>query len=348
MKEREDNKEEEKFNIKVEFYGEKKDLQINSNFNCTIKNMLTLFNIPQNQINGLTLNYFDEDGDSILLSTEEDYKIFFQQIKEKAVDSLILEINNNQKKAPISNLDINHNNEKQVIQENNQINKGINNVVNNNNKGLNNINKNNNINSSNNFNYNNNFESNNNSMNSDIPIDDIIFKYKCHNCSIYPIICILYYCPVCKFYLCEDCSKNVQNHIHPILKIESKKELKKIIDDEKNEIRNINNKDFNGSKLITKNYYPNIQDNNNNYYNNNNFNGNTLINNYPNSQENNYYNNINNNYDPNMQHNSNNHYNNHNSNDRNNPANLFFTLANNLGEVIAKPFENLMKVVEQI
>ena len=327
MKERDDNRE-ENCTVTVEFYGEKKDLQINSNFNCTIKSIFSIFNIPPNQINAFTLSYFDEDGDSILLSTEEDYKIFFQQIKEKSVNTLIVEINNNPKIAPNPGFDITQNNEKQIAQANNQINKGNNNLINNNNNELNNIN---NINSSNNFNNNKNSEINKNIINNEVPINDIIFEYKCNCCSICPIICILYYCPQCKMYLCEDCSKNVQNHIHPILKIESKNELKKIMDDENNEIKNINNNsyirngfnDYYDHSLITKNY-PNVQDNN--YYNNNNYNPN-IQHNYPNNHHNNSFNH------------DNNHIN------REDPI---LNFANNFLEFITKPIDDLFKIPDSM
>ena len=321
MKEIDDNIE-ENYNITVEFYGEKKDLQINSNFICTIKSILSIFNIPPNQINAFTLSYFDEDGDSILLSNEEDYKIFWDQIKVKSVNTLIVDINKDPKLAPNPGFDILLNNEIQMAQENNQINKGNNNLINNNNNDLNNINNINNINSSNNFNNINNIEiNNNNNINNEIPINDIVFEYKCNNCSICPIICILYYCPQCKLYLCEDCNKNVQNHIHTILKIESKNELKKIMDDENNEIKNVNNNPYNQNDF--NDYYdPNL-----------------ITKNYPNVQDNNYYNN--NDYYPNNQHNNPN-------NHRINLEDPILNLANNLVELFIKPFEDLVKYPDSI
>ena len=46
----------------------------------------------------------------------------------------------------------------------------------------------------------------------------------------------MYYCPNCPLYLCEDCKKNIDNHFHGFIKIESKKQLLEIKEKENNEI----------------------------------------------------------------------------------------------------------------
>ena len=86
MEEKNDN--EETFNIKLNLYDELIDLKVNSDYNYFVKNICTILNISPEQLKSFSLSYNDEDGDSILLSTEEDYTIFFQQVKEKTVNSL--------------------------------------------------------------------------------------------------------------------------------------------------------------------------------------------------------------------------------------------------------------------
>jgi hypothetical protein len=248
MKEKNEN--EENYNIKINIYNELIDFKINSDYNNFIHNFCKIFNVAPEKINSFILSYNDEDGDSIMLTTEEDYIIFFQQVKEKTVNSLIVEINENKNNDidPIECFGSALNYQEQIDQANNQI-KNDNNNMNNNINSNSDINLNNIVNSndkivnsyeninldidSNSQNYNNLISNNDNNNNGQI--DDIIFEYKCSNCSTYPIICILYYCPKCNMYLCETC-KNMKSHNHPFLEIKSKKELIKIKDKENEEI----------------------------------------------------------------------------------------------------------------
>ena len=78
--------------------------------------------------------------------------------------------------------------------------------------------------------------------NEEIPLDDLIFDYKCSNCQMYPIICQIFYCDKCQYYLCEDCEKKGVFHEHNLLVIESKNELKKIKDKE-NDVLDKNRKE---------------------------------------------------------------------------------------------------------
>ena len=290
MEEKNDN--EETFNIKLNLYDELIDLKVNSDYNYFVKNICTILNVSPEQLKSFSLSYNDEDGDSILLSTEEDYTIFFQQVKEKTVNSLIVEIKENKNIDPNACFGSALDYQEQIEQANNQIKNDNNNInnINNSNSG-NNINLNNNI-----FNSNDNIEnkhdkidldnnqninnlnSNKESDNNDAQINDLIFEYKCSKCPTYPIICVMYYCPKCSLYLCESCHQVMENHNHPLLKIESKKELQKIKEKENEEIERKkqmqNNQDnfngFNNPNNQNNNYYPNIYNNNNINYNNEN------------------------------------------------------------------------------
>ena len=155
--------------------------------------------ISSNDFDSLKISYKDEDGDIITLSSEEDYIIFYQQIKEKSVNELNIEIKENSK---------------------------IDNNINNNFKIVNNCNPCDNIIMPS--------KEEEDKMENNNSIDDIIFDYKCSFCSTYPIICILYYCPKCLLYICQDCKKISLGHIHPLLKFESRNELIKLKEKEKN------------------------------------------------------------------------------------------------------------------
>ena len=210
MKEKNEN--EENYNIKINIYNELIDFKINSDYNNFIHNFCKIFNVAPEKINSFILSYNDEDGDSIMLTTEEDYTIFFQQVKEKTVNSLIVEINENKNSDidPIECFGSALNYQEQIDQANNQIKNDNNNMNNNMNNNINSnsdINLNNIVNSndkivnsyeninldidSNSQNFNNLISNNDNNNNGQI--DDIIFEYKCSNCSTYPIICIIYY-----------------------------------------------------------------------------------------------------------------------------------------------------------
>lgn len=261
MKEKNNN--EEIFNIKLYLYEELIDLQVNSDYNYFIKNICTILNVSPEQLNSFSLSYNDEDGDSILLSTEDDYTIFFQQVKENLVNTVRVEINENKNIDPIACFGSALNYKEQIMQANNQIKNNNNNINNiNNSNNVININLNNNI-----LNSNDNIENeydkfdldldNNQNINNlifnkepennDANINDLIFEYKCNLCPTYPIICVMYYCPDCELYLCESCHKIIENHYHPLLKIESKKQLQKIKEKENEEIerkrQSQNNKD---------------------------------------------------------------------------------------------------------
>ena len=253
MKDKEDKEVKmENIDTNINFYGEQVVVKLNSDFNSFVNNICKIVNIPSDNYKSLAISYKDED-DNIILSTEEDYILFFQQLKDKTVNGLIVEVKEDSNINPIecfdSALDYKEKIDlanKQILNENNNLNKDIENNFNNN--------------------INDNIEGNfdNNEPEKDIPIDDLIFNQcGCASCQAYPIICILYYCPQCPIYICENCIKNFGNHHHEFLKFESYQEFLKIKEKEKTNQINNNNRNIN-------NNFPNINNNNNNKFINNN------------------------------------------------------------------------------
>ena len=253
-----EDKKNEIFNIKINFYDELIDIQINSDYNSFITKICNIFQIPKEQSNSLSFSYLDEDDDSIILSTEEDYILYIQQLKEKLVNTINVEIKENSEINPISCFGSALNYQEQINQANNQLIEENNiNIMNNNIFNNNDIN---------------NLAKNNEQINYDVPVDDIIFNYKCTSCSLFPIICTLYYCPFCPLYVCEDCIKKFGNHTHHIQKYESNNELMKVKEQENNEIERMNqikNNQNNFNDLIQFNNNPNVNNSNYNFGNDN-------------------------------------------------------------------------------
>jgi hypothetical protein len=276
--EKEEKKEkEETINIKLNFYYEQIDIQINSDYNSFINNICNILQLTKDKLDSLAISYYDEDKDSIILATEEDYALYLQQLKEKIVDSINIEIKDDSEIEPLECFG-------SALDYQDQINKSNNHIKNDSINIINNKVEENHINSSININDNiiNNNDINNSIQNKDeindydIKVEDIVFYYKCTSCSIYPIICSLYYCPQCPLYVCEDCIKNFGNHIHGFQKFESNIELMKVKEKENIEIENMNQIKNNENIFnnINQNNINNNINNNNNNINNNNYNDN--------------------------------------------------------------------------
>lgn len=226
---------EEKYNIKLSYYGEQIEITINSDYNAFICNLCNVLKISPERANAIILSYNDEDGDNILLSNEEDYSIFIEQVKQKVVQELIIELNDNLEDSAL-------NNKNGIEQSNINNNDSFNNIVN---SSMNNIH---------------NFDE----KNKNIPIENFVYYYKCTSCSTYPIILIMYYCATCNKYLCEKCYNKEKNHCHKMEKIITKFQL--------DEIKRIENENIerNKNKQIPKcnwcNNYNNNYNNLNNFY----------------------------------------------------------------------------------
>ena len=141
MKEKEDEEddEEEILYTKIIFLNEKFDLQISPEYNSFIKNICNLFKIPLEQYNSLKISYKDEDDDNIILSTKEDFMLYFEQVKEKTVNGLILEIKEDSNIDEIACLNNALNHQNQIDKTNNKSINENNNMINDNNNFDNNI-----------------------------------------------------------------------------------------------------------------------------------------------------------------------------------------------------------------
>ena len=262
---------EEMFKVKFIFNEEQLEISLNSQYDYFINSICSILKITKEQFNNLIVSYIDSDEDNIILSSPEDYDIFFQQIAQKQVDNFKVTIKENcdldQNQCLINLLEykdqqeLKNNNENKINEDEN---------INNNHQEDNNININ-NINNIYQERYNinefNDYFEQNKKDNEDIPIDNLIFDYKCNNCQIYPIVCKIFYCDKCQYYLCEDCEKKGVFHEHNLFVIDSREELKKIKEKENDELDK-NRKEI--EKIMeqdkTRNQ-RNIYNNNNNFNN---------------------------------------------------------------------------------
>ena len=295
--------EEETYEVKLMFNNEQIDVSLSSKYEFFINLVCNILKISTEQMDELALSYKDSDGDNIIISSPEDYEIFFTQVAQKTVDGFIIKIKED------SNIDqnnclINFINYKDSIEGNNNINKqDIDNNINYNRNENNNMNNymnynynNDNKNINNNINYNNptynNYNEINNNKdkdnNNDVPIENIIFYYKCSSCNLYPIVCKIYYCAKCSFYLCPECKQKNVGHQHQLLEIDSKEKLREIKDKENDELDKKRKIKENQAKNALKQYNQNMNVNNN-YPQNSRQNQNNQRRNYCINSNNNYY-----------------------------------------------------------
>jgi len=219
--------EEETFKVKLIFNEEQIEVSLNSQYDYFFNTIYNIFKISINQLENIILSYKDSDGDDVILSSEEDYKIFFEQVSQNQVDNFKITIKED------GDLD---QNELLINLLNYQEEQGLRNNINRNNidNNYDEIEERNNNYEENNNNENNINDdmNNNNKVNEDIPIDDLIFDYQCSSCGIKPIICKLLYCSKCSFYLCQECEKKGIKHKHELLKIESREVLRTVQEEE--------------------------------------------------------------------------------------------------------------------
>ena len=113
----------ENYNIKINFNNQDIDLLIDSNFDSFIQNICSILKISLEEINSFGLSYTDEDGDNILITTEDDYNLFFQQVKDKLVSSLIIDKKDgNKNNSNLNQINESINNQSNLEYSNNTIN----------------------------------------------------------------------------------------------------------------------------------------------------------------------------------------------------------------------------------
>ena len=213
--------EEKMFKVKLLFNEEQIEVLINSQYEYFFNTICNIFRISLDQLENIIVSYKDSDEDDVILSNREDYNIFFEQVSQNQVDNFKISLKED------SDLDQN----KLLINLlNYQDEHGLENDINRNNIDNNydeieerNHNFEENNNNEDNINYD---MDNHNKINEDIPIDDIIFDYKCNICGIHPIVCKLFYCSKCNFYLCDECKQKGVQHKRELLNIESREVLR--------------------------------------------------------------------------------------------------------------------------
>ena len=88
----ENNKNEEEIIAYIKFYSEIKKVILTPTFEEFKKKICKVMQINENLFNSLKLSYKDEDNDTIAVGSDEDYSILLDQIKNKEVDILNIEI----------------------------------------------------------------------------------------------------------------------------------------------------------------------------------------------------------------------------------------------------------------
>ena len=84
--------EEETYEVKLMFNNEQIDVSLSSKYEFFINLVCNILKISTEQMDELALSYKDSDGDNIIISSPEDYEIFFTQVAQKTVDGFIIKI----------------------------------------------------------------------------------------------------------------------------------------------------------------------------------------------------------------------------------------------------------------
>ena len=262
--------------VTLYFNEESTEISINSNYDYFLNTVCNIIQIQSEQLKSLSISYIDNEDDNVVLTSQEDYDIFFDQLSENLVKNLKITVKPNsnldqdeclihfisykENSGQNSNIKLNNNNYNNI--NNNYNNNFINNS--NNNFNFNEINNNNNININNSNNYHD-INEINEEKNEEQNIDDLVFDYKCSKCEIYPIVCKIFYCDKCNFYLCSECEGKGIKHEHPLLRIDSKEVLMNLKEEE-NKLIDKKLKEQENIKGAMRNYMNNnIKANNNKY-----------------------------------------------------------------------------------
>ena len=224
----------EKLIVNINFNSQNKRIIIPHEYDLFLKKIEKLLDISSDLISELEFKYSDGD-ERICLGTNEEYGVLLTQLIEQ--DTTIFIKNKKGSKIDIDACTKSFINFTDI---NNHINNGENEISNDDmdSSNINMINRNNDFVSLLNNNITKkemkkNINKDNNAIEVYISINlkkNILTSLKyltffetCHNCSIYPMVNILYYCFKCDIAICEKCEKNSDfNHDHPLLKIQTK------------------------------------------------------------------------------------------------------------------------------
>ena len=231
---------------RIKFYDEEMDVQFPEDFNSCKKKIGEMIGLSGDELlMQINLYYNDEDGDKILLTEDNDYKIFFNFLKEndaqKGTSTLIIELKEKSEilvqkisqemsvykekhsEEIINEVDMNEDIMNQIENENLVI---KNNKEEDNNNKIN-INENNNKEEENNEKENNNENNLNQQSNqpdNNINQDEQRIKYEetCEYCKAKPLYDVFYYCLQCNIKMCSKCELELgKKHSHPFSKIQT-------------------------------------------------------------------------------------------------------------------------------
>ena len=301
---------------RIKFYDEEMDVQFPEDFNLCKKKIGEMIGLSGDELlKQINLYYNDEDGDKILLTEDNDYKIFFNFLKEnddqKGKSILIIELKENSEilvKNMSQNMSVYKEKHSEEIKNEVDMNEDLMNQIENKNlvikndkneENNNKMNENDNKEKENNEKENNNennLNQQNNQKDNNINQDGqrIIYEEACQYCKAKPLYDVFYYCSKCKKKMCSKCELELgKKHSHPFTKIQT---YDQYMNSDINSCKNFNNavqhiggkiQNFIGnlSNLINNN----IRNNNNNINNNNN---NRNNNNNTNNQNSNKYKNL--------------------------------------------------------
>ena len=239
----EENKNEEIYAY-IKFYSETKKIILTQSFDEFKKKICNILNLKEGLFLSLKISYKDIDGDCISICTDEDYNILLSQVKDKEVETLNIEVEQNSEIdiSACSNSIFNYQ-EKSEDEENkdneNDIKKDKEIILNKLNKYPNvPINK---------------IDINDMNLDEDNLREKkfMVFPCTCNICTQYPIVKVLYHCPKCALFLCEECEENLGiNHRHSILKIQTKNQFEDADLKINNDLQNEKNKNVNNQQQI--------------------------------------------------------------------------------------------------
>ena len=297
---------------RIKFYDEEMNVQFPEDFNLCKKKIGEMIGLSGDELlKQINLYYNDEDGDKILLTEDNDYKIFFNFLKEndvkKGTSTLIIELKENSEilvKKISQEMSVYKEKHSEEIKNEVDINEDIMNQIENENlviKNNKNEDNNNNI-----FNENDNQEeeeknnekenNNENNLNKQDNEKDnninqenqrIIYEETCKYCNAKPLYDVFYYCLQCNIKMCSKCELEYgKKHSHPFLKIQTYDQYMHSFINLRNDLKkNVNNAVNQYGGVIQNilgnlgNFFKDNLRNNNNIGNSNNNRNNTNTNN---------------------------------------------------------------------
>ena len=128
-------------NVNIKFYDDVKTILIPLKYENFLFNLSKMLEIQNNMLNIIEIYYKDEEGDKIIIQNNSDYNQFLKQLKNGEVNTIEIELNDDNMKDNAIKSFIRYNNIQNEEKDKNNI---MNEIINNNNEKLLKDNKNNN------------------------------------------------------------------------------------------------------------------------------------------------------------------------------------------------------------